>query len=64
MANNKKEVNWFFVIIIFIIGLALMKDISFKPFALKKPALDTLYIIIFLIALGLVLKDLFKKSSN
>jgi hypothetical protein len=60
--QNKKNINWFFGLIAFPIGLTLMKHIDFKHFTLQKPALDTIYIVVFIACIFLMLKDLFVKK--
>lgn len=60
--NTKKELNWFFVIIIFVLGLTLTKHIDFKNLTLKDPALDIIYIVVLIISVYLVIKD--RKNQN
>jgi hypothetical protein len=47
--EKKNGLNWFFVFIAFTLGLTLIKHIDFKNLTLKEPALDILYIIVFII---------------
>lgn len=61
--NNKKGLNWVFVLIAFTLGLTLIKHIDFKNFTLKEPYLDILYIIVFIISIYIIVKDL-KKSTD
>lgn len=49
--ENKKEINWFFAFIAFTLGLTLFKHIDFKNFTLKEPALDILYLIVFILSI-------------
>lgn len=62
--DNKKGMNWFFVIIAFTLGLTLIKHIDFKSLTLKEPVLDVLYIVVFIISIYLILKDLKKTPEK
>ncbi len=62
--ENKKGLNWFFVFIAFTLGLTLIKHIDFKNLTLKEPALDILYIIVFLISIFLIIKDYPKRPKK
>ena len=55
--KNKKEINLFFALIAFILGLTLFKHIDFKNFTFKEPYLDILYLVVFVIAIYLLIKD-------
>lgn len=59
----KKGLNWFFILIAFTLGLTLIKHIDFKNFTLKEPALDIIYIIVFLISIYIIIMDI-KKSKE
>ncbi len=61
--ENKKRINWFFVLIAFTLGLTLNKHIDFKNLTLKEPFLDILYIIVFIISIYLIIKD-YKKTPE
>ncbi len=54
--ERKKGMNWFFVLIAFTLGLSLIKHIDFKSLTLKEPALDLLYIILFIISIYVIFK--------
>ena len=54
--KSKKELNWFFVIIVFIIGLTLFKHIDFINLTLKEPALDILYIFAIIISVLFIVR--------
>lgn len=56
--------NWFFVFIAFTLGLTLVKHIDFKNLTLKEPALDVLYIVVFIISIYLIIKDLKKTTEK
>jgi len=52
--------NFFFVIIAVILGGALFKQFDFQSLKFEKPALAVVYIIAFIISIGLMIK----KSKN
>ncbi len=54
--ERKKGMNWFFALIAFTLGLSLIKHIDFKSLTFKEPALDTLYIILFVISIYVIFK--------
>ena len=54
--KDKIGFNIIFLIIAFPIGLALSKDIDFNTFSFRKPALDTLYLIVFIVCIFLTFK--------
>ena len=54
--KNKIGFNIIFAVIAFPIALALSKDISFNPLTFKKPALDILYLIVFMVLMILIFK--------
>ena len=54
--KNKIGFNIIFAVIAFPIVLALSKDISFNPLSFKKPALDTLYLIVLIVCIILMFK--------
>jgi hypothetical protein len=60
--ESKKGLNFGFVIIAFILGIALFKHFDFKNFSFRKPVLDILYLIVFAISICLIIKD-YKKSK-
>jgi hypothetical protein len=60
--ENKKGINLFFAFIAFIIGFTLFKHIDFKNFTFKDPAMDILYIIVFIASIYFMIKDKDKKS--
>lgn len=62
--EHKKGMNWFFAFIAFTLGLTLSKHIDFKNLTLKEPALDILYIIVFLISISLIIKDYLKQPKK
>ncbi len=48
--------NLVFALLAFPIGIALYKDTDFKNFTFRKPALDAVYLITFVIVISLMLK--------
>ena len=54
--ENKKGINLFFTLIAFTLGLTLFKHIDFKNFTLKDPALDILYLIVFVLSIYFLTK--------
>lgn len=62
--DNKKGMNWFFVFIVFTLGLTLIKHIDFKTLTLKEPILDFLYIIVFVISIYTIIKNLKKNTEK
>ncbi len=62
--DNKKGINLFFIFIAFTIGLTLFKHIDFKNLTLKEPALDILYIIVFVISIFFIIKDNKKRTEK
>lgn len=61
--ESKKGVNLTFVIIAFILGLTLFNHFDFKTYRFKMPALDILFLIVFIIAIYLLIKD-YKKQPE
>ncbi len=62
--ENKKEINVFFALIAFTLGLTLVKHIDFKNLTLKEPVLDILYIIVFVISIYFIIKDNIKRPKT
>ena len=62
--ENKKGINLFFAFIAFILGLTLFKHIDFKNLKFEDPALDILYLIVFVISIYLILKDYVKRPEK
>jgi len=58
--KDKIGFNIIFAIIAFPIGLALLKDTDFKEFTFRKPALDTFYLIVFIVCIILTFKKKIK----
>ena len=62
--KNKLAFNIGFAVIAFPIALALSKDITFNPLTFKKPALDILYLITFMVLMILIFKKKKKDSGR
>ena len=58
--KNKIGFNFFFVLLAFPIGLALLREFDFKTYTFKKTGLGILYLITFIVAIYLT----FKKKEN
>ena len=54
--KNKIGFNLIFALLAFPIGLALLMDTDFTTCSFKKPVLDSLYLVVFIIALILTFK--------
>lgn len=52
--------NFFFVVMAIILGVALFKQFDFEKLKFEKPALAVVYAIVFLAAIGFMIK----KSNN
>ena len=62
--KDKIGFNIIFAIIAFPIGLALSKDIDFNTFTFRKPALDTLYLVVFIMCIILAFNKKKKPSEK
>lgn len=54
--RDKIGFNLIFAIIAFPIGLALLRDTDFESLTFRKPALDILYLVVFIALLFLMFK--------
>lgn len=61
---NKKGINFFFGIFAIIIGAALYKQFDFETYHFKKPALAAVYLVTFVVCVGLIIKDYRKKAEK
>ena len=52
--------NFFFMIIAIILGIALYNQFDFQDLKFEKPALAVVYIIVFIVSIGFMIK----KSKN
>ena len=62
--KDKIGLNIIFLIIAFPIVLALFKDTNFNEFTFRKPALDSLYFIVFIVCIILALKKKKKETEK
>jgi len=62
--EKKRKINFMFLIIAFILGTALWKDFDFQSLRFEKPALDTVFLITFIVSVYLIIKDLRTKSDD
>ena len=62
--ENKKGINFFFGIIAIILGSAIYKQFDFENIKFEKPALATLYIIVFIASIYFIIKDYKKRPEK
>ncbi len=62
--KNRKNINFFFLIIAIITGSKLYQHFDFENFKFEKPAIDMIYLVTFIAMIGLIIKDLVKKTNN
>ncbi len=62
--KNKIGFNLFFALLAFPLGMALLREFDFRNFTFRKPALGSLYLITFTVAIILMLKKNKKQSSK
>ena len=62
--GNKKSINVIFLIIAIILGTTLFKHFNFKTFSFKKPALDVVFLITFIVSIYLLMKDYNKQPEK
>jgi hypothetical protein len=55
--DNKKGTSFFLAFIAILLGRILLKHFSFKTFSFKEPILDILYLVVFVIAIYLIIKN-------
>ena len=58
--KDKKGLNFFLLIIVMLTGSKLFNHFDFQNFKFEKPMLDMVYLLSFLMAPFIVLKDYFK----
>jgi len=61
--DDKKKVNFIFVVVAFILGLTLLRHFDFKTISFKMPALDIIFLIAFIVTIYLLIND-FKKRTE
>ena len=62
--KNIKFPNFFFSVIAIILGASLYRHFDFKNLRFEKPALDILYLIVFIISIYLMIKDYKKRPEE
>jgi len=62
--DDKKGINFIFVIIAFILGTTLLRHFNFKTLSFKMPVLDTFFLIIFIVSIYLTIKDYNKPAKE
>lgn len=64
VTSPKKSINFFFLIIVLILGPAIYKQFDFETLRFKNIALALIYIITFLSAIILMIKDYRKPAKK
>lgn len=59
--EHKKGLNFFLLMIAIITGGKVIKHFDYHNFSFEKPALDTVYLIAFLVSIVVLVKDYIKK---
>lgn len=59
--ENKKPMLFVFWVIAIILGVTLFKQFDFKTFKFEKPALDFIYLVVFLFSVFIIIKNSKKK---
>lgn len=62
--KNKIGFNFFFALLAFPIGLALLREFDFETFTFKKTALGILYLVTFIVAIYLTFKKKTKLTEQ
>jgi hypothetical protein len=62
--KNKIGFNFFFALLAFPIGLALLREFDFETFTFKKSALGILYLVTFIVAIYLTFKKKTKLTEQ
>jgi len=62
--DDKKRVNFIFVIVALILGMTLFKHFDFKTVSFKMPALDIIFLITFIVTIYLLIKDYKKRTEK
>lgn len=61
--ESKKGVNFVFIITAFMLGTTLLRHFDFQTLSFKMPVLDVLFLITFIIAIYLIIKD-YRKTTK
>ena len=62
--EKKKGMNYFFLMIAIILGSALWKQFDFNTLKFEKPALATLYIVVFVASIYFMIKGFTNQSEK
>ena len=62
--ESKKGINFFFAFVAIIVGSTLYKHFDFQNFKFEEPAIDTVYLITFLVSIIILIKDYIKKPEK
>jgi hypothetical protein len=60
--KNKKSLNFVFLIVAIIVGLALFKQFDFESLKFRQPGLAVVYLITFAFSIYILVKDFRKKN--
>jgi membrane protein DedA with SNARE-associated domain len=62
--DNKKGINFMWLIIAFILGTTLFKHFNFQTLRFKMPALDIIFLITFIATIYILIKDYKKRRKE
>jgi hypothetical protein len=63
MQNNKPS-SFIFIIVALILGSALYKHFDFQNLKFEKPALDTVYLITFVVSIYFIIKNFMNRPQK
>lgn len=59
-----KGVNFFFLMIAFILGITLFRQFNFETMSFKDPALGVIYLVTFVFSIFILIKDFIKRPKK
>ncbi len=59
-----KGVNFFFLMIAFILGITLFRQFNFETKSFKDPALGVIYLVTFVFSIFILIKDFIKRPKK
>lgn len=62
--EQKKKINFIYIIIALMTGVRLLKHFNFETYSFKTPALDAIFLITFILAVYLLIKEYRTGRSN
>ncbi|NHM07988.1 hypothetical protein G4D82_14075 [Flavobacterium sp. CYK-4] len=62
--ENKKGLNFFFLIIAIITGSKLVHHFDFQNFSFQKPAIDTIYLVAFLASIFFLIREFRNRNKD